>query len=419
MTKAISTSLSPNTEKEDVFAAILAILKFWELQKGPYSEKLEDYFRLHFGFTNCFSFNSGRSCLMAITEALGLSEGDEVIVQSYTCNAVINPILKKGAIPIYVDIKSDLNIDAQKIDQKITEKTKAIIVQHTFGLPCDIDKIKDICLRRKIILIEDCAHALGAKYDGKYCGTFGDFSFFSFGRDKVVSSVYGGMLIVNNKDYAEKIANFREKIEYPTKKWIIQQLLHPIITNLLVLPFYDSKIGKGVMAFSLNKGILSKAVTENENKGILPDYFPKKMPSALSSLALIQVQKLERYNIWRKGVVDFYKMELQGYENLFCFNSINPKKEPIYMRFPLIINNSEELIEVFKKQNIYLNDGWRESVIVPPKTDKNVMKYRNGQCLTAEVICGKIISLPTHIRLTANDIKRITAILIDHLKRNS
>jgi len=419
MAKAISTSLSPNTEKEDVFAAMLAILKFWELQKGPYSEKLEDYFRLHFGFTNCFSFNSGRSCLMAIIEALGISEGDEVIVQSYTCNAVINPILRKGAIPIYVDIKSDLNIDAQKIDQKITEKTKAIIVQHTFGLPCDIDKIKDICLRRKIILIEDCAHALGAKYDGKYCGSFGDFSFFSFGRDKVVSSVYGGMLIVNNKDYTEKIASFREKIDYPTKKWVIQQLLHPIITNLFVLPFYDSKLGKGVMAFSLNKGILSKAVTENENKGILPDYFPKKMPNALSSLALIQVQKLERYNIWRKGIVDFYKMELQGYENLFCFNSIDPKKEPIYMRFPLIINNSEELIEVFKKQNIYLNDGWRESVIVPPKTDKNAMKYRNGQCLTAEVICGKIISLPTHIRLTTNDIKRIVAILIDHLKRNS
>ncbi|MCK9578309.1 aminotransferase class I/II-fold pyridoxal phosphate-dependent enzyme [bacterium] len=418
MAKVISTSLSPNTEKDDVFFAIISLLKFWKWQKGLGSTKLEDYFRLHFGFENCYSFNSGRSCLLAIFDAINLSEGDEVIVQAYTCNAVINPILKRRATPVYVDIKSDLNIDAQKIEQKITEKTKVVIAQHTFGLPCDLDRIKEICSRKNIILIEDCAHALGAKYDGKYCGTFGDFAFFSFGRDKVVSSVYGGMLIVNNNSYIKRIIDFKANILYPTKKWIVQQILHPIITNLFVLPFYNSKIGKGIMAYSLNSGLLSRSVMESENHGILPNYFPQKMPNALAEIALFQVQKLERFNVWRKGVADFYAIELDEYKNLFCFNSIDSRKDPIFMRFPLIVNNSKQLIENFRRQEIYLNDGWRESVIVPSKTDIKAMQYKEGQCLIAEVNCDKIVSLPTHIRLRSDDMKRIVSIVIDHLKRN-
>ncbi|MCK9393668.1 MAG: aminotransferase class V-fold PLP-dependent enzyme [Candidatus Paceibacterota bacterium] len=418
MTRIISTSLSPNTEKDDVFAAFFLLFQPWRLKKGDSIERLELYFKTHFGFENCFSFNSGRSCLLAIFDAIDLKEGDEVIVQSYTCNAVINPILKRKALPVYIDIKSDLNIDSQKIEAKITPKTKAIIAQHTFGMPSDLDTIKEICRRRNILLIEDCAHSLGAKYDNKYCGSFGDFSFFSFGRDKVISSVYGGMLIINNKDYLPKIEKFREGIDFPTKGWTFQQLLHPVITSIFVYPFYGSKFGKGILAYSLNFHILSKAVTEEENNGILPEYFPKKMPNALAYLALKQIKKLEKFNLWRKGVVDFYKFELEEFDNLFAFNSIEEKKDPIYMRFPLIIKNSVELIESLKKQNIYLNDGWRESVIVPSKTNKKIMKYVEESCPVAEVLCEKIVSLPTHIRLRNHDLKKIVTIVKEHLKRN-
>ncbi|MFA5080705.1 MAG: DegT/DnrJ/EryC1/StrS family aminotransferase [Candidatus Paceibacterota bacterium] len=418
MAKIISTSLSPNTEQDDIFAAFLLLFQPWRLKKGDSIERLELYFKSHFGFENCFSFNSGRSCLLAIFDVIDLREGDEVIVQSYTCNAVINPILKRKGIPIYIDIKSDLNIDSQKIERKITSKTKAIIAQHTFGMPCDLDVIREICKRRNIILIEDCAHSLGAKYDDRYCGSFGDFSFFSFGRDKVISSVYGGMLVVNNKEYVPKIKSFREKIDFPTRKWTFQQLLHPIITSIFVFPFYSSKLGKGILAYSLNFHILSKAVTDEENNGILPEYFPKKMPNALAYLALKQIKKLERFNLWRKGVADFYKFELQEFSNLFAFNYIEKKKNPIYMRFPLMVKNSTELIETFKKQNIYLNDGWRESIIVPSRTDKKIMKYIEGSCPVAEVLCEKIVSLPTHIRLNNQDLERIVSIVKEHLKRN-
>jgi dTDP-4-amino-4,6-dideoxygalactose transaminase len=416
MARVVSVSLSPNTEPEDVFSAFFSILQPWSWKKGLFVERLEQYFEHHFGFKNCFAFNSGRSCLLSIFDAIDLGEGDEVIVQSYTCNAVINPILKMGATPVYVDIGGDLNMDVSKLSAKITPKTKAIIAQHTFGMPCDILEMRKICNGYGILLIEDCAHAVGAMYGEKYCGSFGDFSFFSFGRDKVISSVYGGMLVVNDNRFREKVSLFRDKISYPTSGWILKQLLHPIITNLLVLPFYSSKIGKGVLAYSLNYNILSRSVTNAENNGTMPDYFPQKMPNVLAYLALKQVYKLERYNLWRRAAVDYYKLEFKNFKEVY-FEPSDPLKHPIYMRFPIFVLEAESLIEEMKKNNIYLNDGWRESPIVPPKTNKERMKYSEGMCPLAEIICNKVVCLPTHIRLKKKDLEKIAGLVRGYLEK--
>ena len=416
MKKAISVSLSPNTEREDVLAAASMLLQPWKWQGGEFIQKLENYFEHHFGFKKCISFNSGRSCLLAIFDAIGLENGDEVIVQSYTCNAVINPILKKKGVPVYVDIGGDLNMDVDKLPLKITPKTKVVIAQHTFGMPCDIVEIRKICDNHGLILIEDCAHALGAMYDNRYCGSFGDFSFFSFGRDKVISSVYGGMLAINADKYQDKVISFRNQIAYPQKRWIVQQLLHPVITNLLVLPFYTSKIGKGVLAYSLNYGLLSRSVTNSENNGVLPDYFPKRMPNALAFLALKQVYKLERYNLWRKSVVDYYLLELRDFNGFFAGRP-NDRKKPIYMRFPLVLEGAQELIEEMKKHDIYLHDGWRDSPIVPAKTDIMKMKYYEGVCPVAEIICNRVVCLPTSIRLSKGELKNLTALVRNYLEK--
>jgi dTDP-4-amino-4,6-dideoxygalactose transaminase len=416
MPKAISVSLSPNVENEDVWAAISMAMTPWRWQDGKYIDKLERYFEHHFGFADCRALNSGRSCLITIFEAIGLKEGDEVIVQSYTCNAVINPIIRAGATPIYVDISTGLNMDVSKLAAKINPRTKAVIAQHTFGMPCDIAEMRKICDRNGIILIEDCAHALGAKYDGKYCGSFGDFSFFSFGRDKVISSVYGGMLVVNKKEFLEKIDTSIRKMAFPSNKWIGSQLLHPIITGWFVLPFYSSKIGKGVLAYSLNWGLLTKSVTNSENMGQMPDYFPKKMPNALAFLAMKQIYKLERYNLWRKSVADYYMLELRNYPGLY-YEETDPLKEPIYMRFPVVLLKSEEFIEMMKSENIYLHDGWRDSPIVPSKTDKKKMRYFDGGCPAAEIISMKVVNLPTGIGITRVDMQRIVSLLKAYLEK--
>src|SRR5574344_2414604 len=157
--KTVSISLSPNTEKDDVCLAIKELF-VKEKIKGKSINEFEKIFKESLGFEKVFSLNSGRSSLLIILKALGIEMGDEVIVQALTCNAVINPILKTGATPIYVDIDDTLNIDPTLIEEKITKRTKAIIIQHTFGMPAKIEEIKNICNKHNLYLIEDCAHSL-------------------------------------------------------------------------------------------------------------------------------------------------------------------------------------------------------------------------------------------------------------------
>ena len=394
MSKLISVSLSPNTQKDDVSLAFKLI---FSTRKGG-TRKLERLFRNYFGFRNAFAFNSGRSSLIAILKAMEIKNGDEVIIQSFTCNAAVNPIKYIGATPVFVDINDDLNISIKDLKNKITPKTKAIMVQHTFGSPAEIDKIKEICLEKKIYLIEDCAHSLGAMYKGEFCGFFGDASFFSFGRDKVISSVYGGMVTVNNELLIDEVSKFQKELKNPSVFWTIQQLLHPVLLNRIILPLYNIKIGRILMALFLNLNILSKAVTKKEGMGILPEYFPKKMPSSLSYLAINQLKKLENYNNHRREIAQYYN-------HLFLKGETNDNS--IYLKYPVFVDNPSEIINKLRKYNIYINDGWSGSPIVPSSTDLNKVCYKMGSCPNSEEVSKKIILLPTHINISKKDAKMV------------
>ncbi|MFA5228505.1 MAG: aminotransferase class V-fold PLP-dependent enzyme [Candidatus Paceibacterota bacterium] len=394
MSKVISVSLSPNTQKDDIS---LAMKLLFSAKKGG-TKKLERLFRNYFGFRNAFAFNSGRSSLIAILKSMDIKSGDEVILQAFTCNAVCNPIKYIGATPIFIDIDDSLNMSVDDLKNKITPKTKAVIIQHTFGLPAEIDKIKEICLKKEIYLIEDCAHSLGAMYKGEFCGFFGDASFFSFGRDKVISSVYGGMVTVNNDLLVDGVSKFQKELKSPSLFWTIQQLLHPILLNKIILPLYSFKIGRILMALFLNLKILSKAVTKEEGSGILPNYFPKKMPSSLAYLAINQLKKLEEYNGHRREIASFYN-------SLFSRGEID--KNSIYLKYPLLVDKPFEVIDKLRKHNIYINDGWSGSPILPPSTELNKVCYAIGSCPKAEEVSKKIILLPTHINISKKDAKRV------------
>ena len=232
----IATALLPNAEQDDVFAALNLLLP-WNRDKwlaGKELGELEETFKKYFNAKQAVSFSSARSgfyaILKGITEVYGIKpEESEVLIQAYTTIAIPNAIKWAGFKPVYVDIKEDtFNIDPDKIEEKITPRTKILLAQHTFGIPAQMDKIAEIAKMRKLILIEDCAHSLGAEFKGKRIGTFGEAAFFSFGRDKIISSTSGGIAIANNENLAEKLKNFRDSLPLPPKKWIFQQLMHPV-----------------------------------------------------------------------------------------------------------------------------------------------------------------------------------------------
>jgi len=356
------------------------------------------------GVKYAFAFNSGRSALMAILDALGLEKGSEVLLQAFTCNAVPNPVMWTGLKPVYVDCREDdFNIDVDDLERKITPKSKVVIVQHTFGLPADLDRVLEVCKKHNLILIEDCAHAFGATYKGKTVGTFGKAAFFSFSRDKVISSVYGGMVVTNDERLAQKIKEFQEKIGYPSRFWIRQQLLHPVAMNWKILPTYRI-FGKYLLVLSQWLHVLSKAVHWKEKRGMKPEYFPKRMPNALTILALHQLKKLDRFNAHRKEIAQKY------YEGLGGTSFVLPEKfegrENIFLRFAVKHPRAHEIIKKAWAQNLLIGD-WYTSPLAPQDTRLEKFGYQRGSCPSAEHLAQITLNLPTHTNIQEKEVQKI------------
>jgi len=433
--KPISISLSPNVEKDDLHLALNLIIRPWLWKRGkaihpvksaPQSgavsrkagqfngvKELEENFKKYLGVKYAFSFNSGRSAFFAILKSLNLDKGDDILLQAFTCNAVPNPVLWAGLEPIYVDCsKEDFNIDIEDLKRKITlrqaqgKPPKVLVVQYTFGQPCNIDEINSIVRQYGLILIEDCAHSLGAEFSGQKVGTFGKAAFFSFSRDKIISSVYGGMATTNDDELGEALRQAQGKMGLPNPFWIFQQLLHPILLNYIILPIYDFlDLGKIFLVLSQWFHILSKAVSWQEKRGQRPDYFPKAMPNALAVIALNQFNKLEKFNNYRQKMADYY------YENLkdtkFELPKQFPNRKNVFLRFTVKHKDAHDIIyEAWHKQNILLGD-WYTTPIAPFDTKIEEMHYKSGSCINAERLAKITLNLPTHINISQKDAERI------------
>jgi len=413
--RPISISLSPNVEKDDIALALNLIIRPWMWLKGKAVKQLEDEFKKYSGVKYAFSFNSGRSSFYAILKALSgverLKSEDEVLLQALTCNAVPNPVLWANLKPVYVDCNmDDFNMSASDLEAKITANSKVVVVQHTFGLPCDMDKIRAICSAYNLILIEDCAHSLGAEYNGLKVGSHSKAAFFSFSRDKIISSVYGGMAVTNDDQLGQALRQAQGKMGLPSPFWIFQQILHPILLGYVILPIYNFlDLGKIFLVLSQWLHILSKAVSRQEKKGVRPDYFPKALPNALAVMALNQFNKLEKFNSHRQEIAEYY------YKNLANTKLALPERyegrKNAFLRFTVKHPNAQEIIyEAWHKQNILLGD-WYTTPIAPFDTDMKELKYTPGTCKNAEYLAKHTLNLPTHINISQKDSERIVNFL--------
>lgn len=410
MEKPIAISLSPNTENEDIFLALKLLFSPWRYFGTDGIESLEKWFKEYFKTSFAVSFNSGRAALYAILNVLKIKKGDEVIIQSFTCVALPNAIIAAGAKPIYVDIKNDLTINLDDLKKKITKKTKAIIVQHTFGIPADITKIVKIGKSKKITIIEDCAHVIGETYKSRKIGIFGKAAFFSFGRDKAFSSVSGGMVITNDQRLGDKLTLFQKELDNPSFFWALQQLFHPI-AFYFILPLYNFfSSGKIILVFLQKLHLLSFPVSQKEKEGAKQSFMIKKFSNSLAYLILSQLKKIEKYNQKRKEIGDFYIQNLKG------ISLIVPYKKSIpFLRFPILIENRDAVMDFFKKQKIYLGK-WYSEIVDPKGVILERVFYRKGSCPRAEFIAEKIINLPCYPTMKFLEAEKIISLLIKYVK---
>lgn len=403
--KTIAISISPDVESGDVWQAIKMFFAPWNFFKKSSVRKLENWFEKYFAAETAVSFASGRAAIFIALQSLNIGKSDEVLLQSFTCIAVPNAVIATGAKPVYVDIDKTLTIDSVDLEKKISKKTKAIIVQHTFGIPTDMDKVNSIAKKHSLLVIEDCAHTIGGKFGSKKLGTFSDVAIFSFGRDKAFSSVFGGMAIMNNKSLAIEMRSRQEKLNSPSFFWTLQQVFHPI-AFAIILPLYNVfSVGKILIIFFQKLHLLSFPITRIEKKGKQDSQFVKKFPNALAGLAFFQLQKIEKYNKKRAEFGMLYIEALQNTKFALAYD-----KEIPFLRFPVFSKNRDAIILQCKKSNIYLGN-WYSNGIDPKGADFEKIDYDPKSCPVAESLAKTVINLPTYPKLCLDDIKRVVRVL--------
>jgi perosamine synthetase len=217
------------------FRSILdAFLSSWISSKGPYVDKFEQEFRAFIGTDHGVAVSNGTVALHLGLLALGIGPGDEVIVPDLTFAATINAVLFCGATPVIVDVdRRTWGISLAGVQQAVTPRTKAIIPVHLYGRPVEIGPIAAFAAKRGIGIIEDCAEAHGARYEGRPVGQFGDVACFSFYANKIVTTGEGGMCLTNSPELAQSIRLLRDHGMTPSRSYWHERVGYNYrITNL-------------------------------------------------------------------------------------------------------------------------------------------------------------------------------------------
>ncbi len=357
-------------------------------------------------------FASGREGLLALLRACEFPTGSEVIVQAYTCVVVPNAIHAAKLTTIYADIeKETLNIDPSSLESIITPRTKAVICQHTFGIPADVQKIREICDKNGLMLIEDCAHVLPDALGPEEIMSLGDAMLLSFGRDKAISGVSGGAIICRKETVSHRLQKL-EKSAIPLPPSTIRRLLlYPIFYGL-ARPLMGLGLGKALLTLLRQLRLLVPIVTAQEKEG-RQDATLHQMPEACAILALQQWKKLQKINDHRRSLTRYYlEASAQiGWPVLHGVRSDLPLQ-----KYPMFVRDAEGIRRALKKKNIHLHDGWTGCVVCPASADQGKTGYCEGNDRNAEEVAEEILSLPTHPGMTEEDTKRLVSALTPFLR---
>lgn len=330
------------------------------LTDGPILQKFENRFSKFTKSKFSIGVSNATSALHLSLKALGIGKGDEVIVPDMTFVATANSILISGAIPVLADIDDDMNLSIESIERSITKKTRAIMPVHFAGKPCNMQKIKKIAKSNDLALIEDCAHAIGAKLNNQHVGTFGDAGCFSFYPTKNITTLEGGMIITQSAKIAKHVKLLRN---------------HGITKSLL------QRYSKG---------------NPWEYDVIEPGY-NYRLDEVRSSLGISQLKQIEKLNMLRRKAFKYYNQRLT-HERGITIPTWSKYEEHACHLYIIRIEKEYGISrdKLFRK---LLSLGIRTSVHYKPLHKFTVFKKRSkilDSIKNTEGIYHKIISLPLY-----------------------
>lgn len=349
---------------------------------GKYTKRVYQLCHEIFGFKNMLLTTSGTDALEMASILADLMPGDEVISPSFTFSSTVNAFLLRGAKPVFCDIRKDTyNIDENKIEALITDKTKAIYAVDYAGIPCDYDKINEIAKRHNLIVIEDSAQSLGSTYKGKQCGTLAEYGCFSFHETKNFCMGEGGAILVNCEDEMDRAEIIREK---------------------------------GTNRRQVLKGLVDKYTWHDIGSSFLPS----------DVLAAILTAQLERYDeiynkrmaVWNTYFEDLAEVEKEG-----------------YVRLPILPDYAEHNAHMF---NLLLpNDDVRSQLIDDLRAEEIAayicyvplhsspyglsLGHKPEDCPVTEDYGHRLLRLPLYADMTVEDAKRVVKVVEQSLIRQN
>jgi perosamine synthetase len=347
--------------------AVLDALNNSLLTDGPILRKFENKFAKFTNAKYAIGVSNATSALFLTLKALKIGKGDEVIVPDLTFVATANAVLQTGATPVFADVeKNSINISTKSIIKCINSRTKVIIPVHFAGRICEIKDIKKIADKNNLFVIEDCAHAIGAKLNKKHVGNFGNAGCFSFYPTKNITTLEGGMVITNSKQIADYITRTR------------------------------------------NHG-LTKTLSQRYSKGKPWDYdmselgYNFRLDEIRSALGLSQLKRIKKLNILRRRKYEYYNKKLENINGIITPKSTS-KEDHVFHLYIMRIEKNDKISrdKLFEK---LLGFGIKTSVHYKPLHKFSTLKKfsKNKEFVNSNKLYDEMITLPFYPNMAKKD----------------
>ncbi len=357
-----------------------------------------------------FHFSKGRVALRAVLRAMNIGAGDEVIIPAFTCLALPLPILAVGAVPVYADISAEtFNVELGGIEKLVSPRTRAVILQHTYGIPVDAEPIVEWARPRHLYVIEDCCHALASTFRGKRVGTFGDAAFYSYEWGKPLVLGSGGTAVVRDERLRKTLASIHERAVPPSKPQTLFLWLQRRVHGAVLTPSRFWRL-RSVFRFLSRFRFVVRTFTPEEKAGRMAQA-DTRMAGFLKARLERKLDDVESDVRMRRRIVHCYKeglMRIGGHGHQAASG-----QDIVYLRYPVVVKDKPAVLQRARERQVEVGD-WFESPVHPLNEAQWLfVNYVKGRCPVAERISSHVITLPIYDKVTDAEIDRTLAFLAE------
>lgn len=378
------------------------------------SEDVAERLRRMTAAAAAFTFPSARAALYATLRAMDIGRGDEVLVTGFTCAAVPGPIVGCGATPVYVDIDPrTFNMEPALVERAVSPRTRAVVVQHTYGNPAPIDAILEVARRHRLRVIEDCCLALGSEDRGRPVGTRGDAAIVSFELSKTLSAGWGGVAWLNGPDLRDRLAAEHAACPFPSRLRAARLAWQVGCSYALYHPS-AYRAGRYLGAALYRSKLFRVSTPAVEARGGIGRDFLIRMSDAHWRVLGRQLDRLPAVVGWGRRAAAAYRAVLDRH-GVATYPLVSPGAEPAWARFPFLVDDRRRCQAHFARAGVEIGQWFDAPVSGADRP--GAFAYAPGRCPRAEVVARHVVNLPVSTRLTSDDVDRVAERLDEYLRR--